>query len=175
MKNPNWRIWIKDKNENKIWLNKYLKKKILKKSEDESKIYLKKTNHNLNLANWLLEKHKEFTEDKYYDWIITIYYYSIYHAALALLNKEGYNSKNHSATLCFLIYHNYHLQKALNKEDVELVVNSLNKEDIEIIGSSKELREKACYNIHTSFEKELTNQIKEQTINFINKIKSLLE
>ena len=179
MKKPDWRIWIKNKEDCKSWLNNYIKKRILKKSREESKLYLKKTNHNLNFANWILEKHKNkteiFKEEEYYDWIINIYYYAVYHAALALLSKEGYNSKNHSATLCFLIYHHYHSQKALDEEDVELVASSLNKEDIETIGTSKELREKACYDIHKSFEKELTNQIKEQAINLINKIKSLLE
>lgn len=178
MKKPDWRIWLKNKRECKLWLERYIKRGVLRKNKDEFRLYLKKTDHNLNFANWIFEKHKEkleiFGEDNYYDWIINIYYYAIYHAALALLSKESYESKNHSATLCFLIYYHYHLQKALDKEDVELVASSLNKEDIETIGTSKELREKACYDIHESFEQKLANQIKEQAINFVNKIKELL-
>lgn len=178
MKKPDWKIWIKNKKVCELWLHNYLKKGILKKSKDKSKLHLKKTDHNLTLANWLLEKQMNkngiFGDDRYYDWIINIYYYAIYHIALALMSKEGYSSKNHSATLCFLIYHHYHLQKALNEEDIEIAAASLNKEDIETIGFSKELRERACYNIHESFEQKLTNQIRKKTINFINKIKETL-
>ncbi|MDI3544497.1 MAG: hypothetical protein PWQ28_778 [Candidatus Woesearchaeota archaeon] len=178
MRKPDWKIWLKDKKECKHWLDYYIKKEILRKSSEDSMLHLKKTNHNLNLANWILEKNKEkfeiFEEETYYDWIINFYYYAIYHAALALMSREGYTSKSHTATLCFLIYHNYHLQKALDKEDVELIATSLSKEDIETIGVSKELREKACYDVHELFEEELANQIREKAVNFVNKIKLLL-
>ena len=40
---------------------------------------------------------------------------------------------------------------------------------------TKELREKACYNIHESFEKKLTEQIKAEAVDFVNKIKLLLK
>lgn len=180
MKKPNWRIWLKNKKECKLWLDAYLKKKILRKCIDESRLHLRKTNHNLNLANWIFEKHKDeipelFDKEKFYDWIVTIYYYAIYHSALSLINKEGYESKNHSAALCFLTYYHYHLQKTINKEDVELIGSSLNKEDIEMIGVSKGLREKACYDIHEKFEERLAKHIREQTINFVTKIKTILE
>jgi len=178
MKKPDWKIWLKDKKECKLWLDKYIQKKILRKNVDESTLYLRKTDHNLNLANWILEKHKRkleiFEEETFYDWVINIYYYAVYHAALAIVSKEKYKSKSHAATLCFLIYHHYHLQKALDEKDVELVVSSLSKEDIETLGISKELRERACYDVHELFEQNLANQIREKAINFINKVKSLL-
>ena len=179
MKRPNWKLWLKDEKECKSWLDNYIKKKILKKVSDESKLHIKRTDHNLTFANWIIEKHKDeipkvFGEDTFYDWVISIYYYAIYHAALALMSKEGFTSKNHSATLAFLIYHHYHLQKALAKEDVELIASSLEKEDIETLGVSKELREKACYDIHESFEKRLAEDIQGQAVDFANKIKLLL-
>jgi len=180
MKKPDWRIWMENREECESWLINYIGKKILRKSEDESRLYLRKTNHNLNFANWIFEKHNNeileiFGEETFYDWIINMYYYAIYHAASTLMSKEGYSSKNHSATLCFLIYHHYHLQKALDKEDVELVASSLDKEDIEIIGDIKELREKACYDIHESFEKRLAEHVREKAVDFVNKIKMLLK
>ena len=91
------------------------------------------------------------------------------------MSKEGFTSKSHSATLAFLIYHHYHSQKALQKEDVELIASSLNREDIETLGVSKELREKACYDVHELFEKRLAEQIREQSVDFANKIKLLLK
>ena len=179
MKKPNWKLWLKDKNKCKFWLDSYVKKKILKKVSDESRLYIKRTDHNLTFANWIIEKHKDeipevFGDDNFYDWVISIYYYAIYHAALALMSKEGFTSKNHSATLAFLIYHHYHSQKALEREDVELIASSLDREDIETLGISKELREKACYDVHELFEKRLAEQIREQAVDFANKIKMLL-
>jgi uncharacterized protein (UPF0332 family) len=179
MKKPNWKIWLKDKKECKSWLDTYIRKKILKKVSDESKLHIKRADHNLIFANWIIEKHKdeipEVLGENFYDWVISIYYYAIYHSALALMSKEGYSSKNHSATLAFLIYHNYHLKKVIKKEDIELIASSLNKEDIEIIGASKELREKACYDVHELFEKRLAEQIREQSVDFANKIKGFLK
>ena len=54
---------------------------------------LRRTDHNLTFANWIIEKHKDeiptvFGGDNFYDWVISIYYYAIYHAALALMSKE---------------------------------------------------------------------------------------
>ncbi len=179
MRKPDWKLWLKDKKECKFWLDSYIQKRILKRVSDESRLHIKRTDHNLTFANWIIEKHKDeipefFGGDNFYDWVISIYYYAIYHAALALMSKEGFTSKNHSATLAFLIYHHYHSQKALEKEDVELIVSSLDREDIETLGVSKELREKACYDVHELFEKRLAEQIREQAVGFANKIKLLL-
>lgn len=180
MRKPDWKLWLKDPRECRFWLDSYLRKRILKKSSDDSKLHIRRTDHNLTFANWIIEKHKdEIPEvlggDTFYDWVISIYYYAIYHAALALMSREGYSSKNHSATLAFLIYHHYHLQQALEKEDVELIASSLGREDIETVGVSKELREKACYDVHELFEKRLAEHIREQAVGFVNKIKILLK
>ena len=183
MKKPDWKLWVRDKKECKLWLDQYMKKKLLTKSGDESKLHLRKADHNLNFANWVVEKHRDeipelFGKETFYDWVISIYYYAVYHAALALISQERCKSKSHSATLCFLIYYHYHSQKALDEEDVELVASSarpLDKEDIEALGYSKELRERACYDVHEVFERELSQQVREQTADFVNKIKALIK
>jgi len=50
---------LKDRKECKFWLDNYIKKKILKKVSDESKLHIKRTDHNLTFANWIIEKHKD--------------------------------------------------------------------------------------------------------------------
>lgn len=180
MKKPEWRIWIKDKKECRLWLENYIKRGVLKKAERETQLYIKKADHNLNFALWLTEKHKNeipvvFGDDTFYDWIISMYYYAVYHAALSLLSSKGYESRGHSATLCFLISVFYHKQKMLDVEDVQIVADSLKEDDIEIVGVSKELREKANYNVHEQFEKQLAENVKEDTITFVNKAKILLK
>jgi len=94
MKKPDWKLWLRDRQECKLWLGKYIEKKVLRKSKDESKLHLKKTDHNLNIANWVVEKHKNeipeiFGSETFYDWTISMYYYAIYHATLALISREG--------------------------------------------------------------------------------------
>jgi len=70
MKKPNWKLWLKNKEDCKFWLEYYLKRRILKKHKDESKLYLKKVDHNLNIA--IIEKHKDeipdlFGKENFYD------------------------------------------------------------------------------------------------------------
>lgn len=166
MRKPDWRLWLKDKNECKSWIDFYEKKGMLRKNADESNLHIRKTEHNLNLANWIFEKHRDeipesFGKETFYDWVIGMYYYAVYHAALALISREGFKSKSHSATLCFLIYRHYHLQKAIDEGDVKLIARSLEKEDIETVGISKELRERASYDVHGLFEKTLAMHIRE--------------
>src|SRR3989344_2635130 len=113
MRKPDWKLWLKDKRECKFWLDSYIRKNILKKSANESRLHLKRTDHNLTFANWIIEKHKDeipevFGGDNFYDWVISIYYYAIYDA-------------------------------------------------------------------HESFEKKLAEQIREEAVDFANKIKLLLK
>ena len=63
----------------------------------------------------------------------------------------------------------------MKEDEVELVAKSLDKEDIETLGISKELRERANYNVHETFEKNLAEDIREQAAGFVNKIKLILE
>lgn len=177
---PNWKIWMKDKKECKNWLENYKIKKILRVSEDDSKLYMKKAGHNLNFANWIKEQHKTgikefFDKETFYDWVVNIYYYSVYHSALALISKEGFESKNHSATLCFLIYYHFHINNSINEDEINLIASSLGEEEIVSLGYSKEMRERASYNVHESFEEKLANQMQEQAVRFVNKIREILK
>ena len=75
MKKPDWKTWMNDKKDCRFWLDDYFKKKILRKSSDESRLHLRKTDHNLNFANWVSEKHKDeipeiFGNETFYDWIM---------------------------------------------------------------------------------------------------------
>ena len=178
MQSPNWKVWLNDKKECEIWLKRYTNKKVLIKSHDESKLHLKKTEHNLNFANWLFDRHRDsiqefFGDEKFYDWVVSIYYYAVYHSALALVSNKKHKSISHSASLCFLIYYYYH-KKQLEKEDIEIAANSLNREDIETIGIAKELRERASYNVHEIFEEKLADNARREALNFINKVKAIL-
>jgi uncharacterized protein (UPF0332 family) len=183
MKKPDWKAWLEDTRLCKRWNNLYIKKGILHKQSLKVEDYLKKALHNLDFANWVYEKHKTeiknlFGEQRFFDWVIVIYYYAIYHAALALVASKNFFSKSHLATLNALILHFYHARK-IKREDVEIVIESISKvlerEDIETIVETKELRERASYEASYEFEESLVEIAKANAIKFIKKVRQILE
>ena len=153
---------------------------MLRKSRLESKDYLHKAQHNIDFANWVNEKHKDelpklFGEERFYDWVISGYYYAIYHASLALIASKDYTSKSHYATLCVIIYFFHHEKLHLNEEDINIIQHSMDKTGIEIITETKELRERASYGVSGNFEIKLVNKSKENAIYFINKTREILQ
>ena len=99
-------------------------------------------------------------------------YYTLYHAALALLLNKGFFSKNHDATLCLLIRHYY---KEISPEEIELINFSfLNQEDFLFYAESKNKREDASYTTKIKFEKAETNKIIINTRLLFNKAKTII-
>lgn len=80
-------------------IQRFMKEGILMKQREdiyEIKGHISKAEHNLRFV-------VENVKLDFIDWAITGCYYASYHAALSLLMKRGYSSKNHLATLCILI------------------------------------------------------------------------
>jgi len=146
--------------------NSYIQKKLLqKKSSDLVKAHISKSDNNLEFVNFLLEN------ERFPDWQIVGLYYSVYHAVLALLSKKGFSSKDHNATLCFLIK-NF---SEFSKEEIELIDNlQIKREEIEFYSGLKEERQKASYSTSLLFDKEKVQELREETILLINKIKTIL-
>ena len=166
---PDW-----DKSKAGKSLNFYLKKGIIKKEQEKehlSKSHINKVDSNLDFINSLLK------EGRFYDWAIVGCYYAIYHSALSLLSIKGYSSKNHLATLCSLIYFYYSpLNKSkLNKEDIKLIVkSSIEKQEVSYFVDAKEKRETASYGLQ-KYNKQEAEDLRENTILFINKVKMILD
>ena len=80
--------------------NFFLKKGLIVNiGENRDLIYahMQKSKHNM------LFYEKNTGDHQFNDWLIVVMYYALYHAALALITKKGYSSKNHTASLVFLI------------------------------------------------------------------------
>ena len=183
MKKPDWTAWVEDKKECLKWNRLYLKKGMLRRGSLKPRNYLKKSLHNLDFANWIYDKHKYeikdfFEGESFFDWVIVIYYYAVYHGALALLASKNLSSKSHMATLNALILNFYH-ENEIEKKDVEVVADSisksLEKEDIKIFAGSKDLRERVSYGAGYNFEESLVKSSKKDVISFIEKVRSILE
>ena len=174
---------IKNKKYCEMVFKKYVKIKVLRETNRKLfEKYLKKGLSNLEFGNFILTEHNYSIKEKlpkkiFYDWCITIYYYSIYHICLALTTKIGYESKSHLATINAIILFYYHKENILKKEDIDFIIEKihLEKEDINLVLDSKDLREKACYGADKLFELSQTKKLQEQTVKFVNKIKFLLE
>lgn len=172
---------IKSREYNEQLVKHYLKTKILRKTDTKFKKYLNKAISNLELANFIFEEHNFSIKEKlprrnYYDWCVTIYYYSIYHTALALVARLGYKSSSHFATLAAITLFYYHKDNLLKKEDIDFLLKkiSLDETEIDFVIESKELREKACYGVDELFNLSIAKAVQEETVDFVNKIKSLL-
>ena len=124
-----------------------------------------KAKHNLKFVD------KNISDEEFNDWTIIALYYAIYHASLALLAKKGYISKNHNATLIFIIK-----EYSISKEEALLIEElSLTKEDVELYTSLKEKRQYASYSTDMTFDTEKIKKIRVKVIEFINKVLDILE
>ena len=176
-----WEIWISNKRELEREFRQYLKKGIIRKitpNKRLAKSHFNKSFHNLDFANFTLKNqnkiNKRIGNETYFDWVVVISYYAMYHSALALLYKSGYKTNNHLATICVLC--KKYLGNGLEKEDIERLTKTLelNKEEIKEIGRAKERREKASYSGSISFEKHLAEITLKDARKFINKIGDII-
>lgn len=142
------------------------KKLLFKRDTNLTLAHIAKSNSNLEFVDFLIKN------NKFFDWAVIGLYYSVYHASLALLSKNGFASKNHNATLCFII-RNF---SQISKEEIELI-NSLaiSKEDIAFYSGLKDERSKASYSTSLFFNKKAVEELREKSIKLINKIKLVIE
>lgn len=161
----------------------FIKKGIIKKTNpDLFEKHLNKSINNLEFGNFILSEHKfsikrKLKNKSFYDWCVVIYYYSLYHAVLALISKAGFESKNHVASISALTLFYYYKKNVLKKEDIQSIIDNFNlkSEDIEFMFNSKEMREKASYRIDETFDLILAGNSQEKTVELVNKIKDILK
>ncbi len=177
-----WQVWLVDKEILKSDFNTYLQNEIIRKivpNQRLARIHLNKAFHNLDFANFTLKNqdkiNRRLEEETYFDWVIIISYYAMYHSAMALLYNLGYKTNNHLATICVLCKEC--LGKTLEKYDIENLsrILELTEEEIKEIGRAKERREKASYSGSISFERYLAEMTLDDARDFVNKIADVLE
>ncbi len=164
----------------------YLKKEQIVKDKTIVSLagkYLAKAKSNLVTMNLLSELNNKKTRElldipKDYDsneWVVVCGYYAMYTAALALLAKIGYRSKNHSATIAVLEEH-FIKKQYLDEKDILLIKNAyFHKEEIEKLMDAKNKREIAQYSITKNTTKEIAEKIKEEAYKFVNTCHKILE
>ncbi|MBU0757433.1 MAG: DNA-binding protein [Nanoarchaeota archaeon] len=145
----------------------YKQKKQLRKIEKNNELvqaYLAKAKHNMEFFTLNEDK------TKFNDWLIVTLYYALYHSALALVTKKSYTSKNHTATLLFLIKY-----YSIRQEEAELINElSISKEDAELYTDLKTDRHNASYETRILFTKEKIQEYRTAVINFIQKTEEII-
>ena len=108
------------------------------------------------------------------EWVVICGYYAMYSAALSLLAKIGFRSKNHSATI--IILEDYFVKKnQLNKEDLLIIKNAqFQKEEIENISEARRNREIAQYSVTKQMTKEIAKKIIQDAYQFVNKVELVI-
>lgn len=153
---------IEDKELLNEYYDNYLKRGLILKSINSNHLkysHFRKALHNLEFVDTIKEN-KKFT-----DWIIVSLYYSLYHSFLSLLENKGYSSKNHNATIIFIIK-NY---LEIPKDDLELFNNlKMSEEDAIFYSSLKDSRNKASYS------SKIEIILDEDIVDIINKVKEII-
>jgi uncharacterized protein (UPF0332 family) len=165
----------------RVIVTNYANKGVLRKCDPEiHERYMQKSVHNLDFANYLMEENDKIMKKldmTVYEWCMVVYYYALYHSALALLSKAGYESKGHTATIAAIILIYYHKEKTLTRDDIQLIASNLgiDRDDISFISDSKDMRERASYGIGGGFESELAARTRGRTVKFIQKVREVLK
>lgn len=166
-------------------INFYLKKKLLIKDEGVKELtdkYLTKAKNSLFTLKILFEmqdnkqfrKNLNIPEDySTYEWAVICGYYAMYSAALALVAKLGYKSKNHSATI--LILEEFFVKKKeLDEVSINLLKNAkIKKQEIDELSEARHKREIAQYSVTKKTTKEIAEEIKKDAYDFVDKAEEL--
>ncbi|MFC1691048.1 hypothetical protein ACFL0W_02595 [Nanoarchaeota archaeon] len=141
--------------------------------------YMKKARNNIITMELLskVENHKDILDlpDDYEpeEWIVIAAYYAMYVAALSVLAKIGYKSKNHTATSLALETF-FVKKKLLEKKYLESLANiKIKKEEIEELNDAREKREIAQYSPTKHTSKRIANEAREEAHHFVNRMEDL--
>jgi uncharacterized protein (UPF0332 family) len=127
--------------------------------------YLAKAKHNMEF--FTINKNNA----KFGDWLVVTLYYALYHSALALLAHKQHVSKNHTATLLFLIK-----EYSINQEEAQLISElSISKDDAELYTDLKTDRHQASYNTKALFTENKIEQYRSAVVDFIQKAQEIIK
>ena len=139
--------------------------------------------HNLRLANQIFDSNQKnqlqvsYSGENYYDWVITVSYYSMYQACLSALAAVRKSGENHSATVCALVYHYVHKRKQLNDQYLLSLdkIQALADQDVQKLVERRFQREKAPYDTGYTTQVGLAQTALSEAREFVLKIREILE
>lgn len=120
----------------------------------------------------ILEFPKDYSPD---EWIAITAYYSMYVAALGLLAKLEYRSKNHSATITALD-ELFVKKRLLEKEYLEILEKiNIKKEEIEELERVRDKREIAQYSVTKKTTQNIAEEARTAAHKFTDKMEEIFD
>lgn len=137
-------------------------------SESRIKGHLKKAIHNFKAMS-------AFQKMGFSDWSASASFYCLYHCLLALVSKEGFESRNQNCTFALV-------EDMINNEKIFLTMEELKEifdaditEDLEHSNKILDIRENMQYSIKTALEQEEFIELKERTKTLFDKMRRDIE
>jgi uncharacterized protein (UPF0332 family) len=185
---PNWEDWLKSPGACQQSLryfesNAQIKRLNARQAEADVLGHMKKALHNLSLANQIFESNQKnqlqvsYSGENYYDWVITVSYYSMYQACLSALAAVRKSGENHSATVCALVFHYVHKRKQLNEQYLLSLdkIQVLANQDVQKLVERRFQREKASYDTGYTTQVGLAQTALTEAREFVLKVREILE
>ena len=155
---PNWEAWLKSPGacqQSLRYFERHAQTRRLNAHQAEADVlgHMKKAFHNLSLANQIFDSNQKnqlqvsYSGENYYDWEITVSYYSMYQACLSALAAARKSGENHSATVCALALHYVHKRKQLHEQCLLSLdrIQALADQDVQKLVERRFQWEKASY------------------------------
>lgn len=137
-------------------------------SEDKVKDHLNKAAHNFKAIIF-------FSKNGFSDWSASAAFYCLYHCLLALLVREGYESRNQNCTFAFV-------ENLIGEGKISLGVNELKEifdkdvvDDIEHSNKILDIRENMQYSVKTFLEQDEFLKLKDRTKILFDKLRVDIE
>ncbi len=136
------------------------------KSEETAKRHLNKAIHNFKAMI-------SFQKTGFSDWSASASFYCLYHCLLALLAKEGYESRNQSCT--FALIESMIEKYSINAGDLKEIFDKDVTEDLKHSNKILDMRENMQYSVKTALEEKEFIDLKEKTKKLFNKLRRDIE
>ena len=138
----------------------------IEKSEEKINGHLGKSIHNLKAMDY-------FQKGGFSDWSASASFYCLYHCLLALLAKEGYESRNQNCTFAFI---ESNIEKfSISLDELREIFDKDVTEDLEHSNKILDIRENMQYSTKTALEEEEYIRLKERTKRLFDKLRRDIE
>jgi uncharacterized protein (UPF0332 family) len=184
---PTWEDWVRSPRICEQSLSYYERRGQIRRlnpqqARDDVVGHLKKAFHNLSLANQLFDSNQNaslqttYSGETFYDWVISISYYSMYQACLSALAAVRKSGENHSASVCALVYHYVHKRRHLNEQYLLALdrIRVLADQDVQKLVERRFDREKASYDTGYTTAVGLAQTALTEAREFVLKIREIL-
>ena len=109
------------------------------------------------------------------DWSASAAFYCLYHCLLALIAKEGYESRNQNCTFTYVGDMIANKKISLTKEELKEIFDKDVTEDLAHSKMILDVRENMQYSIKTAMEDEEFMELKERTKKLFDKVRKDIE